>query len=122
MAGRHQHERVAVRRSLGDGSRAERSARAAAIVDDDRLAQALLQPLADHAGDNVGTAAGGIRHDQPNGPGRKGLRCRDGGRSQHQRHAAKKRKERSSSRACHHRLVPTSFPSAAPRLFFRPER
>jgi hypothetical protein len=88
---------VAVRRSLGRDSRAECSARATAIVDYDRLAKALLQPLADHAADNVGTAAGGIRHDEPNRLSGNGLRYCGGGRSQYQRHATKKRKKRQSS-------------------------
>ena len=37
---------------------AERAAGAAAIVDHDRLAEALVQLLAEHAADDVGAAAG----------------------------------------------------------------
>jgi hypothetical protein len=110
MAGRHEHQRIAVRRRLGDGGRADRAAGAAAIVDHDRLAQALVQLLAEHAGDDVGAAAGGVGHDEPDRPVGVGVR-RAGGR-QHRRAAeqgrskqgrAKKRDEQGDDVAPSHR-------------------
>ena len=59
---------------------------AAAIVDHDRPAQALVRPLPEFAADDVGAAARGEWHDEPD---RKGLR-RASGRRKYHRRAAKK--------------------------------
>ena len=83
MAGRHQQQRVTVRRRLGGGGRAERAAGTTAIVDHHRLAQALVELLAEHAADNVGAAARRVRHDEPDRPGRERLRPVSGGRQNH---------------------------------------
>ena len=59
LAGRRQPQRVAVRRRLGDGRGTDRAEGADAVVDHDRLAQALGQLLGDNAADDVGAAPGG---------------------------------------------------------------
>src|SRR5262249_24714167 len=52
-------------------------ARARSVLDDERLAEALGELLADEARDNVGSAAGGIANDDAYGPGRVVLRPSD---------------------------------------------
>ena len=71
---RHDQERVAVLRRVGDDLGANHAAGAAAIVDDDLLAEPLAEMLRDDAGDDVVDAAGRKRHDQPHRPVRVILR------------------------------------------------
>jgi hypothetical protein len=53
-----EQQRVAVRRRAHHRFGRDIAAGARPVVDDDSLAQAIRQPLADHAGDDVGRAAG----------------------------------------------------------------
>jgi hypothetical protein len=95
VAGRNEQQRITIRRGLGGGGRANRAAGAAAIIDHDRLAQTFVELLSDHPADDVGAAAGRVRHDESDWSGRKGLRrVRTGG--QNQDAAAEKRDELSS--------------------------
>ena len=57
-------ERVAVRRRLCGGGRADGAASARAVVDDDGLAESLGELLADEAADDVGRPARRERHDE----------------------------------------------------------
>src|SRR5262249_39358983 len=82
VAGRYQQQRVAVRRRFGGDRGANRAASTAAIVDHDRLAEALVQLLPEHTADDVGTAARGVGHDEPDRSGgkrfgRAGVRARE---------------------------------------------
>ncbi len=70
--GRH-HDGVAVRRSLGHCLHADIGAGAGAIVDDDGLLEQHAHLLPDRARHDIHPAARGIRHDEPDGPGRVGL-------------------------------------------------
>ena len=57
-----EQDRVAVRFRLGDAGRADRSAGAADIHDDDLLSQAAPHRFGDQAGDDVARPGGGERH------------------------------------------------------------
>ena len=61
---------VAVRRRLTRDVGADSAAGAATIVSDDRLAEPVVQPLHQHARDDIGAAAWRERHDQANRLGR----------------------------------------------------
>src|SRR5262249_35563938 len=61
-------ERVAVRLRPRDRLSPDHAASADPIIDDDLLAEALGQFLADDAGDSVGAAAGLERHDKTDWP------------------------------------------------------
>src|SRR5262245_43120902 len=87
MAGRHQQQRVTVRRRLGGGGRAERAASATAIVDHHRLAQARMQLLAEDAADNIGAAACRVWHDEPDRPRRERFLPANGSGQNHRRTA-----------------------------------
>jgi hypothetical protein len=117
--GRHQQQRVTVRRRLGGERRAERAAGAAAVIDYDRLAQALVQLLTEYAADNVGAAARRVRHDEPDRSGREVLR-RPGGGGQHHRRASEKGDElpssHRSSTAAHDHANASQAITAAARL------
>jgi hypothetical protein len=52
------HQVVAVRRCLGDDARAEQASGPRAVVDQDRLAHRLAQPLPDDAPEDIVAAAG----------------------------------------------------------------
>src|SRR5215469_6469122 len=92
MAGRHQQQRVTVRRRLSGGGRAERAASATAIVDHHRLAQARMQLLAEDATDNIGASACRVWHDEPDRPRRERFRPANGS-GQNYRRAAQQRDE-----------------------------
>src|SRR5262245_47803346 len=92
MAGRHQQQRVTVRRRLGGGGRAERAASATAIVDHHRLAQARMQLLAEDAADNIGAAACRVWHDEPDRSRRERFRPANGS-GQNYRRSAEQRDE-----------------------------
>ena len=64
----HQQQRVAVGRGLGNDVGADHRAAAGLVVDDEALAQRLLQPLREKAGVVVGRAAGGEGHDDADRP------------------------------------------------------
>jgi hypothetical protein len=57
-------ERIAVGRALRRRLGADRAARAAAVLDDDRLSEAFGESLLDDAGDDVRSAAGRVGHDE----------------------------------------------------------
>jgi hypothetical protein len=65
VAHESQAQRVTVRIGLGDDSAAYDAARAGAVVNHHLLAQAVGELLRDGAGDDVGGAPGGERHDDP---------------------------------------------------------
>ena len=72
---RRQHQRVAVRRRLRDRVGADRSARPArAVFDDRRPARDLIELLHQDAGDAIDRSAGRERHDHGDGAVRIGLR------------------------------------------------
>jgi hypothetical protein len=75
---------VAVLRRIGDDLSANHATGAAAIVDDDLLAEPLAEMLRDDAGDDVVDAAGRERHDEPHRPVR-GILRRSRGREHEQR-------------------------------------
>lgn len=111
MGCRHQEQRVTVRRRARSHLRADRSTRAAAIVDDDRLAEHLDHFWDQDARDDIGVAARGERDDQPNGLLRKLLRHRR--RQDHKSAHHRRDKKQSNPRAGHggphclaYRLVP----------------
>src|SRR6185503_853982 len=58
-------DRVAIGRRLGDHVRADVAARAGAVLDEDRLAPGLGPAIADQTRIDVGDAAHGKRHDDP---------------------------------------------------------
>src|SRR5262245_6646620 len=70
-------EGIAIWGSADDRLGAEIGASAGPVFDDERLAEPLRQPLADHARNNVSRAARGKWHDQTHRPRRIGLRLRD---------------------------------------------
>ena len=76
------HEKcVAVWRRLHDCPGSDVGAGARSVLNDERLAEALGELLADQARDDVGSAAGGIANDDLHRPRRIGLRlseARDG--------------------------------------------
>src|SRR6202158_3884386 len=69
-------DRVAVGRGMRGGFRGDQLSTAAFVVDDDRLAEDLIEFRADKAADDVARAAGGIRNDHPDGARRKMRRLR----------------------------------------------
>ena len=71
-------DRVAVSRRLRCDFGADSASGAGAVIDDDLLAQALAQRLGDEAARHVDRPAGGIGHDEADGPA--GIICirRDG--------------------------------------------
>ena len=96
-----QHQRIAVRRALGDEVGADRAAGAGLVLDHHDLSQLAAQLLRDHSRKHVGRAAGGKRHHQLHrtvGP-RLGVRERgkegerDGENDSHGRSAARKASE-----------------------------
>ena len=72
---RHQ-QRVAVGRRLRDRGRADHGAGARLVLHDDRLAEPLLEFLGDDARQDLGAAAGRVRHDQRDRPRRIFVRSR----------------------------------------------
>src|SRR5215211_322912 len=72
-----EQDRIAIRRRPGDGLGAEIRRRARLILDDDRLANDFGHLGADQTGEEVGPAAGRVRHHQMDGLRRIGLRPRD---------------------------------------------
>jgi hypothetical protein len=90
---RRNQEREAVRRRARDRLRANGIIPAGAVIDDDRLAPRLGQPLGDDTGHGVGDPAGRNRHDELNGTARIGLRIHG---SAHCREQADKRGEQHS--------------------------
>ena len=62
-AGVDQRDHAAVGRTLGDHPHADGAARAAAVVDDDRLAERFAELVGKDARDDVGAAARRERHD-----------------------------------------------------------
>ena len=69
-------EGMAVRWSLGGELGGDRRAPAWTVFHDDLLAPALRELFRQHAGEYVGLAAGGQRHDVAHGAGREALRAR----------------------------------------------
>jgi hypothetical protein len=67
-------ERVAIGRGFGCEIRADGSAGAGPVVDEDLLAELLGKPRRQHSRRRVGEAAGRERHYQPDGTRRPGLR------------------------------------------------
>jgi hypothetical protein len=100
---RGREERVAVGRRLGYRLGADLGVGTALILDDDLLAPHLGEPLAHRAGDHVGRAAGGQRHDDPDGLGRIALRPR---LRRHRCRARQQENERERAQhACCHAVV-----------------
>ena len=89
-----QQQRVAVGRRLGDVVRRDGAAGAAAVADDDRLAQRIGQLAADQAGDEIRRAAGRHRHHQRDDLAGIGV-LRLGGRSRDRR---ERREDRGANR------------------------
>jgi hypothetical protein len=99
-------EGVAVGRGIGDGLRADNATGAGAVVDDDRLAQRRFDVTRGQPRDEVGVAAGGIRHDEGDGPARpRVLRVRN---ARGERHRQRTRQSHKLS----HRLNSSRFASA----------
>ena len=80
-------KRMAVGRRLGHDLVADHAAGAGLVLDDDRLAQHLLQPGRDQPGRRVGAAASRIGHDQPHRLGGIGLRT---GKARRQRQGCRR--------------------------------
>jgi hypothetical protein len=59
------HQRVAVGGGVRHEVGADRAARTAAVVDDERLAERSCEPLAEHTPEDVGRPAGRPRDDEP---------------------------------------------------------
>ena len=76
---RHHQERVAVGRRFDDFLRADHAAGAGAVLDHDRLAELLLQHVADQARRHVGGPSGAEGNDDPDRP-RSGNPARNRGR------------------------------------------
>ena len=95
---RHQQQRVAVGRALGDRVGADDRAGAGAVVDDHVLPQRLLQPLCDDAAEDIGRAAGCERHDDADRASRVVLRV-GGERGQRQKSATQRGCRRTATRA-----------------------
>ena len=102
-------KRVAVGLGLRHRAGTDGGARARAVVDDDRAAERLAHPLGDRPREQVGRAAGGIRVDQRDRPGGKGLGERASRRRGHGEqnrqcetlHAFLPRRSRGGVRAAH---------------------
>ena len=77
---RHHQERVAVGRRFDDLLRADHAAGAGAVLDHDRLAELLLQHVADQARRHVGRSSGAEGNDDPDRPRRVILRETGGGK------------------------------------------
>ena len=105
---------MAVLRRIGDDLAADDATGAAAIVDDDLLAEPLAEMLGDYAGDNVVDAAGRERHDEPHRPVR--VILRQGGAWEQQQERAADRCEQSAC-ACHEPL-PDSSTMRGARAYF----
>ena len=90
---------MTVGRRLGDELRADRARGAGAVLDHDRLAQGLVQPLAQRARHYVGCAAGGEGHDEADRPVRIARLCGD----ERRRREARKRDQRLQKFAGHRR-------------------
>ena len=73
MMGRADEEGVAVRSRFCSRRRTDRAACAAAILDDDALAELLVELRRQRAREGVGAAAGREGHDEGNRPLRPGL-------------------------------------------------
>ena len=67
---RRHHQRVAVRRRLGDRARRDDAAGARPVLDHEGLAEPLLELLPEHAGEDVGAAAGRERNHDGDRPRR----------------------------------------------------
>ena len=78
MGDGYDRQRVPVGRRVRRDFRADDAAGAAAVVDDDLLAQVLAQVRGDHAPDHVVAAAGRERNDEPHRLHRIVLRRRRG--------------------------------------------
>ena len=63
-----QADRVAVGRRLGDRIHTEVASRAGLVLDEHRFAECLAPLVGDQAPDDVGAAAGGVGHNQLDGP------------------------------------------------------
>ena len=95
-----EQQRVTVRRRAHDRFGCDVSARARPVVDHDRLADPVRQPLADHAGDDVRRAAGADLHDEAHRLCRIGLReCRT--RQSGKRRSARHELQDLPARNCH---------------------
>src|SRR2546423_3641435 len=81
-------QRVAVGRRLGRGLGADVAARAAAVIDDEGLAERLVQPGGERAADDVGSRSWRKRDDHAYGFRRIGLSGREQRREQEKRHNA----------------------------------
>ena len=92
-AERDHRERIAVRRRLHDLLHRDVAARARPIVDDELLAEALRQPLADEARIDVVRAAGGKTDHDAHGPRRITLRARHVRRGRERRGAGDERQK-----------------------------
>ena len=75
---RDETERVTVRRGGRDRLVADHARPAGAVHDVHRLLEIAFQHVGDLAGDRVGAAAGGPRHDQRDRPLREGRLCASG--------------------------------------------
>ena len=71
---RRRQQRVAVGRRIRHELRRKQAAGAGTIVDDHRLLQILAQVFREHAGEDIGAAAGRVTDDEPDGFRRIGLR------------------------------------------------
>ena len=86
VAAGDQHERIAVGRRLGGGRRRNRAAGAGAVLDDDGLAPAPGELVAERAGHDVDRPARRERHQQVHRLRREGvLRARGPGGTQERR-------------------------------------
>ena len=102
--GGREHQRVAVGGGAGERRGGDLAARPSPVLGRERLADALLQMVDEHARQHIGGAAGAERHDDPDRRG--GIRLRDGGRrGQHDdRHGAQHRGDAPArTRKCWHR-------------------
>jgi hypothetical protein len=74
VRGHHEQQRVAVRRRAHDRVGGDVAAGAGAVLDHELLAEALRQPLPDHAGGCIGGTAGRKTENDAHGPRRIGWR------------------------------------------------
>jgi hypothetical protein len=86
-ARRHQHQRVAVGRRLRHEVGPDHAGRAGFVLDDDRLAELCVQPVADQPRHDVGDAAGRPGNDDTDGAVRKVVGARQAS-GQGQRYSA----------------------------------
>src|SRR5262249_26659197 len=99
-------ERVSVGRRAYNRLGADIAAAARTVLDDERLAEALRQPLAHQTGDDVSRSAGSEWHDQTYRPRRIGLRPRNAGNGR-QRSSARGQMQKLSAGKFHWRLPPS---------------